>query len=98
MINIIEAQFQKYFPKLLVSKLVHHYTRLKSSFIQNRLEPGELNGAKFAEIVFRLIQYATNPQHQYTPLKQPLPSVDILVIQFQQLSKTFDDSLRLHIP
>jgi len=98
MIKIVEAQFQKYFPKTLVSKLIYHYTKLKSNFIQNRLEPGELNGAKFAEVVFRLIQYATDPQHQYTPLRQSLPSVDNLVTQFQQLPKTFDDSLRLHIP
>ncbi len=98
MIEIVEAQLQKYFPKTLISKLSYHYTKLKSSFIQNSLEPGELNGAKFAEVVFRLIQYATDPQHQYTPLRQSLPSVDDLVVQFQQLPKTFDDSLRLHIP
>ena len=98
MIGIIEAQLQKYFPKTLISKLTYHYAKLKSSFLENRLESGELNGAKFAEIVFRLIQYATDPQHQYTPLRQPLPSVDSLVIQFQQLPRTFDDSLRLHIP
>jgi len=98
MIKIVEAQFQKHFPKALVSKLTYHYTKLKSNFIQNRLEPGELNGAKFAEVVFRLIQYITDPQHQYTPLKQSLPPVDTLVMQFQQLPRTFDDSLRLHIP
>jgi len=98
MISIIEVQLQKYFPRTLISKLVHHYTKLKSSFIQNTLEPGELNGAKLAEVVFRLIQYATDPQHQYTPLKQSLPSVDTLIIQFQKLPNTFDDSLRLHIP
>ena len=98
MIKTIDAQFDKYFPKTLVSKLTYHYAKLKSSFMQNRLEPGELNGAKFAEIVFRLIQCATHPQHLYTPLKQSLPSVDALVTQFQQLPKTFDDSLRLHIP
>lgn len=98
MIDIIEAQFQKYFPKTLVSKLIYHYKKLKSNFMHGRLEPGELNGAKFAEVVFRLIQYATDPQQQYTPLKQSLPSVDTLVTRFQNLPNTFDDSLRLHIP
>jgi len=98
MINIIETQFQKHFPKTLVSKLIYHYAKLKSNFIQNKLEPGELNGAKFAEVVFRLIQYITDPQHQYTPLKHSLPSIDILVNQFQNLPNTFDDSLRFHIP
>lgn len=98
MIKIVEAQFQKHFPKTLVSKLISHYTKLKSSFVENRLEPGELNGAKFAEVVFRLIQYATDPQHQYTPLRQSLPSVDTLVTQFQNLPNVFDNSLRLHIP
>lgn len=98
MISTIEAQLQKYFPKTLISKLTYHYAKLKSSFMQNTLEPGELNGAKFAEVVFRLIQYATDPQHQYTPFRQSLPSVDTLVTGFQQLPKTFDDSLRLHIP
>ena len=98
MISTIEAQLQKHLPKTLISKLTHHYAKLKSSFTQNALEPGELNGAKFAEVVFRLIQYATDPQHHYTPLRQSLPPVDTLVAQFQQLPKTFDDSLRLHIP
>lgn len=98
MISIIEAQLQKDFPKTLISKLTYHYAKLKSSFTQNALEPGELNGAKFAEVVFRLIQCATDPQHHYTPLRQSLPSVDTLVTQFQQLPQTFDDSLRLHIP
>lgn len=98
MINIIEAELQKYFPKTLISKLTHHYAKLKSSFMRNVLEQRELNGAKFAEVVFRLIQYATDAQHHYTPLRQSLPPVDTLVIQFQQLPKTFDDSLRLHIP
>jgi len=98
MIKIVEAQLQKYFPRTLVSKLMQHYTRMKSNFIQDRLEPGELNGAKFAEVVFRLIQYATDPQHHYTPLRQSLLRVDTLVIQFQNLPNTFDDSLRFHIP
>jgi hypothetical protein len=98
MISVIEAQFQKHFPETLVSKLISHYTKLKSNFIHGRLEPGELNGAKFAEIVFRLIEYATNPRHQYTPLRQALPHIDTLVTQFQKLPNTFDDSLRLHIP
>lgn len=98
MIKIVEAQLQKYFPKTLVSKLTYHYAELKSNFMQSRLEPGELNGGKFAEVVFRLIQYATDLQHRYTSLKRSLPSVDTLVIQFQNLPNTFDDSLRLHIP
>jgi len=98
MISTIEAQLQKYFPKGLISKLTYHYAKLKSSFTQNALEPGELNGAKFAEVVFRLMQYATDPQHHYTPLRQSLPPANNLVAQFQQLPKTFDDSLRLHIP
>ena len=98
MITTIEAQLQQHFPKTLICRLTHHYAKLKASFTQNALEPGELNGAKFAEVVFRLIQYATHPQHHYTPLKQSLPSVDILITQFQQLPQTFDDSLRLHIP
>jgi hypothetical protein len=98
MISIVKAQFQKYFPEILVSKLISHYTKLKSNFMQNRLEPGELNGAKFAEVVFRLIEYATDPSHKYTSLRQSLPPVDALVTKFQKLSNTFDDSLRLHIP
>ncbi len=98
MIKIVEAQFQKHFPKTLVSKLISHYTKLKSNFIQDRMEPGELNGGKFAEVVFRLIQYATDPQQQYTPLRQSLPSVDNMVRELEKLPNTLDDSLRLHIP
>lgn len=98
MIQAVEAQLQKHFPKTLVAKLISHYTKLKSNFVQGRLEPGELNCAKFAEVVFRLTQYATDSGHRYTPLNQSLPSVDTLVLQFQNLPNTFDDSLRVHIP
>ena len=98
MIESIQAQLQKQFPKNLVSKLLMHYCRLKSNYLNGRLEPGELNGGKFSEIVFRLLQYATNAQHYYTPLTQSLPNIDHLVRAFEQHPRTFDDSLRLHIP
>ena len=98
MIYIIKEQLNKYLPEKLVAKLIHHYSALKSNFLQGRLEPGELSGAKFAEVIFRIIQYITDPNHQYTPLNRSLPSVDTLVSQFRNLPNSFDDSLRLHIP
>jgi len=98
MIQLIEAQLRKNFPQELVAKLTFHYVELKSAFIHKRLDVGELNGGKFAEIVFRLIQYATDPKQTYTPIAQSLPSVDSLVTKFENLPNTFDDSLRLHIP
>jgi len=98
MIQLLQQQLEKHFPKKLVSKLLLHYSKLKSNYLNNKLEPGELNGGKFAEIVIRLLEYATDPQHQYTPLTQSLPRIDTLVQKFEQAPKTFDDSLRLHIP
>lgn len=98
MIDIIKKELQRYFPKRLVSKLLQHYLQLKSNYLERKLEPGELNGAKFSEIVFRLIEYATDPNHQYTPLSQSLPKIDTLVQKFEKLPKSFNDSLRLHIP
>jgi len=98
MMQFIKTQFQKHFPKELISKLSFHYAELKSSFMHNRLESGELNGGKFAEVVLRLIQYATDPNHTYTPIAESLPSVDSLVTKFEHVPNTFDDSLRLHIP
>jgi hypothetical protein len=98
MIEFLKTMLEKHFPKKLVAKLLIHYSKLKSNYSNNKLEPGELNGAKFLEIVLRMLQYATDLQHQYTPLTQSLPKIDNLVRDFEQLPKSFDDSIRLHIP
>jgi len=97
-IEVIRTQLERQFPKPLVSRLIRHYGTVKSNYLHRHLEPRELNCAKFAEVVFRMIQYETDPTHYYTPLSQSLPSVDTLITQFQNLSPHFDDSLRLHIP
>lgn len=96
--DLLETELKKYFPGKLVVKLLTHYSRLKSNYANNKLEPGELNGGKFSEIVLRMLQHATEGQHRYTPLTQSLPRIDDLVRGFEQLPRSFHDSLRLHIP
>ncbi len=43
------------------------YTEIKENFGQGRWEPSELNGGKFCEVTFRLLEWHTStPAHSYT--------------------------------
>jgi len=80
----------------LVKHLLEHYKELKQQFFLGKYEPSQLNCAKFAEVVMRILEYIT--KKSYTPFDKGL-SLDELAKEFEQLPKDkFPDSLRIHIP
>jgi len=80
----------------LVGHLLEHYKELKQKFFLSQYEPSQLNCAKFAEVVMRILEYIT--KGNYTSFGKNV-SLDVLVKELEQLPKDkFPDSLRIHIP
>jgi len=82
----------------LVDALLKTYNELKNQYYLGKYKPSELEGAHFAEVVIRILEYVTTKA--YTPLGSPLPRFDVREVEkYSQLPSTnFPDSIRIHIP
>lgn len=83
------------FPNELVDSLENYYLEIKQNFARSRYEPTELNGGKFSEIVFKILECHTNGGN-YTPLGKTLDT-NTIVKQLEGC-RGFNDTIRLHIP
>lgn len=83
-------------PKVLVDQILETYTELKRNFYLSHLRPNEVEGGRFAEAMFRLLEY--HVINRYTPLGRQL-NTDAIIRMLSQLSaNNYLDSIRLHIP
>lgn len=82
-------------PKQVLERLEKSYNSTKKNFRENRFEPSELNGAKFCEAVFRLLEWHTSKS--YMPFGSKIGDFSQAVRRFENMSK-FPDSVRFHIP
>lgn len=82
-------------PLNLVDELLGAYTEAKRRFHLRDLRPQEVEGGRFSEAAFRLLQQATG--RTVTPLGKQLPSVDTLVRQLEN-DTSQADAIRFHIP
>lgn len=81
----------------LVRRLVETYVEAKRRFHLDDLRPNEVEGGRFSEAVFRVLQWATTGTS--TPLGGNLPKVDDLLQTLRQVPRAnASDSVRLHIP
>jgi hypothetical protein len=83
-------------PAVLVTELLEAYSEAKRRFHLGDLRPNIVEGGRFSEAVFRILQWATDSGN-FTPLGQALPGVPNLLNTLAQRTG-HDDSLRLHIP
>jgi hypothetical protein len=83
-------------PAVLVTELLEAYSEAKRRFHLGDLRPNLVEGGRFSEAVFRILQWATDGGI-FTPLGGNLPGVTTLLGQLAQRTGN-DDSLRLHIP
>lgn len=81
-------------PAELVNDLLEAFTEAKRRFYRDDLRPSEIEGARFSEAVFRILQWATT--QKYTALGKTLPSVDAMMSTLVNTSA--NDSIRIHIP
>lgn len=97
MMELVRAQLGEHIDEVLVDKLLEHYTELKRRYYLGDHEPGELNGAKFAEVVIRILQHLTG--QTFTPLEQRIENFERTAMDFRNLPRAdYPDSIRLHIP
>lgn len=82
-------------PKPILNKLEISYNEIKRNFREGRYEPSELNGAKFCEAVYRLLEWHTSGA--YTQFGSKIRDFGRAVKKFENLSD-FPDSVRFHIP
>jgi hypothetical protein len=84
------------FPVKLVDQLIECYEEQKKNLYLGRMRPNEVEGGRFAEAAFRMLQHAAGLAT--TPLGTPLDT-DGLIRQLANLSTAnASDSIRLHIP
>jgi hypothetical protein len=82
-------------PVDLVDELLETYTEAKRRYHLGDLRPQEVEGGRFSEAVFRILQHVCN--QPVTLLGNSLPSVDVLLPKFENETGQ-PDAIRLHIP
>jgi len=82
-------------PERLVDELLESYEEAKRRFHLRDLRPQEVEGGRFSEAVFRVLQHLCG--QQVTPLGKTLPKVDKLLVQFENAAGQ-PDAVRIHIP
>lgn len=94
---IIRSQLATSFPSNLVDELLGAFDEAKRNYYLGGARLSEVEGGRFCEAAFRMLQHVMSPPH--TPIGETLPRVDTLVQRFEQTPRSsVSDSLRLHIP
>lgn len=83
-------------PLVLVEELMEGFAEAKRRFHLGDYRPNAVEGARFAEAAFRILQWATNPHGEFTAIGKSLPRVDKMLESF--IASTAHDSVRKHIP
>jgi hypothetical protein len=95
-IDKIKLALSNSFPKRLIEELVESYQEQKRNFFLGNHRPSEVEGGRFSEAAFRLLEYRTTGN--FTPLGSQL-NTENLIIRLSNLSpNSHNDSIRLHIP
>ena len=83
-------------PAELVDELLESFEDAKRRFYRNDLRPSAVEGGRFSEAAFRILQWATQGG-KYTPIGRSLPRVDQLLVTLANVPGS-NESVRLHIP
>src|SRR5689334_14763167 len=84
------------FPAYLVDELIDCYVEQKKNFYLGRMRPNEVEGGRFAEAAFRMLQHAGGLA--VTPLGTQLDTDGIIRNLSNLPATTAPDAIRLHIP
>jgi len=82
-------------PLNLVDELLEAFAEAKRRFHLGDLRPQAVEGGRFAEAAFRILQHVCGKA--VTPLGRQLPSVDTLVRQLENETSQ-PDAIRFHVP
>jgi hypothetical protein len=92
----IKSSLLARFPSNLVEELIECYLEQKKNFYLGRMRPNEVEGGRFAEAAFRMLQHAAGIV--VTPIGVQLDTDRIIRDLGNSSSATLNDSIRLHIP
>ena len=93
----VEAQLASKLDAKLVQELLDAHSEAKRNFYLGGLRLSAVEGGRFCEAAFRILQDVTQGNH--TPLGKTLPKTDELISKLSQLDGSkFNDAIRIHIP
>lgn len=97
MLDKIAKDFKTKLPTILVDSLLDSYKEIKENFFLERHEPAELNGGKFVEACYRIIEEETHGR--FTPIGTHTPDMIGKLRAFEKLTSAASlESYRIHIP
>jgi hypothetical protein len=96
LIQIVELGLTNSLDKTLVHELIGAYVEAKRNFYLGGLRLSEVEGGRFCEAAFRLLQVITTGK--FTPLGKQLDTEKIRDQLGNLPSINFSESLRIHIP
>jgi hypothetical protein len=95
--SAIRASLSAAYDPTLVDELLEAYEEAKTNYYLGGLRLSAVEGGRFAEAAFRMLQQETTGK--FTPLGKTLPRTDKLIEDLEQLPATaHPESVRLHIP
>ena len=96
MIEVVRQGLEQKLPKQLVSELLEAYGEVKSNYYLNKFRPNEVEGGRFCEAAFRILEEQAFGKH--TSIGKQLDTEKLIArlqnIPFGQQS----ESVRLHLP
>jgi hypothetical protein len=95
-IKQVQQHWVGIFPKMLVEQLLETYSEVKSNFYLGKLRPNEVEGGRFSEAVFRLLEFIWTKK--YTSLSKKIDTDKLILGLANTPSGILPDSIRLHIP
>lgn len=81
-------------PSQLVDEVIDAFAEAKRRFYRDDLRPSAIEGGRFSEAVFRILQWTTT--QTFVPLGKTLPAVDKMIVTLENAQGP--ESVRLHIP
>jgi hypothetical protein len=96
MLPLISAQLSQTLDAKLVQELVGAYEQTKRNFYLGHLRPTEVEGGRFCEAAFRLLEQITGGS--FTPIGTQLDTTRLIRNLEQTSTASHPDSVRLHIP
>lgn len=93
----LRAQIAATSDAALAQELTEAYAELKNRYFRGDFRPGQLEGGRFTEAAFRILQLKATGR--YTPVGKRLPKVAVLMqtLESADASKVHE-SIRMHIP
>jgi hypothetical protein len=96
MLDQISKSLKAHFDPALVDELLAAHQEAKHNFYLGGLRLGAVEGGRFCEAAFRMLQQATTKK--FTPLGKQIDANAITVQLMNLPSANYPDAVRLHIP